>query len=346
MAATIKDLAKKTGLSLATISKYLNGGNVLPANRAVIEQTIIELGYSVNPMARGLKTKRSMTIGVLIPDLENVFCTSIVSHLENRLLKAGYSTLICNYQKSARLEREKFAFLADRQIDGLVTMPLLGYPQGMKLLNNRSVPIVLIDRPVSQCDCDVVVINNRHISYTAVNKLIAVGHQRIAIICGPGSIYTARERLQGYLDAHKDAGIPIDNTLIKYGDYYARSGFKLTKALMSEPVPPSALFITNNEMTIGGILALNDLGIKTPEMLSIIGFDNEILANVTQPRLSVVLQPLQKIGYMAADLVLRRIQEKSSTGNDTLVQNRLHILEAMVKPGGTITAPAVYRQNK
>lgn len=336
MVATIKDLSERTGLSLATISKYLNGGNVLAANRAAIDKAIEELDYRVNTVARGLKTRRSMTIGVLIPDLENNFCTTIIAHLENRLLQSGYSTIICNYQMDAHLERDKFDFLIERQIDGLVYMPNTGNSAGISLLQSRNIPVVLIDRPVRQCNCDVVVINNRQIARQAVSRLIDAGHRRVAIICGPGSIFTARERLEGYFAAHREHNLQIDQKLIRYGDYQAKSGFTLTKKLLSLSPPPTALFVTNNEMTVGSMLALNDLSINIPQTLSVIGFDNYILATVPKPKLSIVLQPLQQIGHTTADILLKRVQEKFNPDVQSATDNRLHELKAVLLPGETI----------
>jgi LacI family transcriptional regulator len=124
MPATIKDVARETGLSLATISKYLNGGNVLDKNKKSIEAAIRKLDFKVNEMARALKTNRSMTVGVLIPNFENIFFTSIVSNIENDLLQEGYSTIVCDYKEDPRLEAEKLNFLLDKMVDGIIIMPL------------------------------------------------------------------------------------------------------------------------------------------------------------------------------------------------------------------------------
>lgn len=311
MAATLKDLAKATGLSLATLSKYINGGRVLEKNKIAIEAAIDELGYHVNTTARSLKTRRSMTVGVLIPDLENVFSTRIVSCLENKLLQAGYSTLVCDYRSDEKLERERFGFLVERQIDGLLLMPTKTQAEDLKLLKARQIPVVLIDRPILDSDCDAVLINNREAAYDAVTRLIENGHRRIAIISGPKGIYTADERLQGYHDAIKAAGIPEDERLIREGRYDVASGYQMMQDLMKEPVCPTAVFITNHEMTFGAILALQSLGIIIPEQLSVIGFDNQELSSILTPHLSIVLQPLRQIGEKAAHLLLSRMDGKS-----------------------------------
>ena len=123
MPATIKDVARETGLSIATISKYINGGNVLDENRASIDRAIERLGYKVNALARGLKTNQTMTVGVLIPDLKNLFCTTIISSLENILMQNGYSTIVCDYNQNPDMESGKLDFLVDKQVDGILLMP-------------------------------------------------------------------------------------------------------------------------------------------------------------------------------------------------------------------------------
>ena len=149
ISTTIKDVARHTGLSIATISKFINGGNVLEKNREVIAQAIGELGFHVNEIARGLKTSRSMTVGVLIPDLENVFCTSIVANIENTLQQSGYSSIICDYREDPALEREKLEFLARKGVDGFIYMPLGSQEQVVSRLLEKSTPVILIDRPLS-----------------------------------------------------------------------------------------------------------------------------------------------------------------------------------------------------
>jgi LacI family transcriptional regulator len=333
MAATLKDIARVTGLSLATLSKYLNGGNVLDKNRAAIETAIETLGYQVNTMARSLKTRRSMTVGVLIPDLENAFSTSIVSSLENRLLQAGYSTLICDYRQSEQLEQEKFDFLAERQIDGLVMMPLGGCADRLSHLQSRQVPVVLIDRPVRGCTCDVVLINNRAAACAAVSRLLQAGHRRIGIVSGPRGIHTADERLQGYHEALLAAGLAIDDDLVREGRYDAESGYHQTLALLQVTPSPTALFVTNHEMTFGSILALQARSISIPDQLSVIGFDNQILAKVLKPPLSIVLQPIRQIGETAAEILLERMQGRQG-------QPEIRLLAAAFIEGGSVAAPS------
>lgn len=309
IAKTIKDVAKATGLSIATISKYINGGNVLDENKVLIENAIKELGFKVNEIARGLKTNKTMTIGVLIPDLKNIFCTTIVSNIENILIQNGYSTIICDYQQNPKRENEKFDFLVNKMVDGIIIMPYGSYAyEGARDFTSRNIPVVLIDRAIENINCDTVLVDNLNASYGAVEQLIIKGHKRIGIICGPDNIFTAVERLKGYIRVYEDYTMKIDESLIKKGNYEIESGYSLLNELLDSENPPTAVFVTNYEMTLGAVMAINERNVKMPEELSFIGFDNLQMAKIVKPTLSIVVQPMEQIGETAANILLKRLK--------------------------------------
>lgn len=308
----MKDVAKYTGLSVATISKYINGGNVLEHNKKLIDEAIEVLNFRVNEMARGLKTNRSKTIGILIPNLEKVFCTSIVSNVENILIRHGYSTVICDYKEDIKLEKEKLEFLVNKMVEGLIIMPLGGDESIIKEAIDEGIKIVLIDRDLKDIECDVVLVDNLNSSYDAVEELITRGHKRIGIISGPKDVYTAEERLKGYRRVHEDYSMTIDEKLIKYGDYNVDSGYELLNEFLKMKEPPTAVFITNYEMTLGAIMAINENNVVVPEQLSIIGYDNLQMAKIVKPSLSIVVQPMKVIGETAAEVLLRRLSNDVS----------------------------------
>ena len=312
ISTTMKDVAKKTGLSIATISKYINGGNVLEENRELIEDAIKELGFEVNEMARGLKTNKTMTIGLLIPSLENIFFTSIVSHIESVLIKNGYSTIICDYKEDKNLEKQKLEFLIKKMVDGIITMPMGNDSEAINSVINRKIPVVLIDRALKGVECDTVLVDNLNASYNAVEQLIMMGHKRIGIICGPEDIYTAQERLKGYERVYEDYAMSIDPQLIKKGDYKVESGYEFLIELTKMQEPPTAVFVTNYEMTLGAIMAINEYDVKIPDDISFIGFDNLQLAKIVKPPLSIVVQPVAQIGEIAANTILKRLKGDNS----------------------------------
>jgi LacI family transcriptional regulator len=307
IAPTIKDVARLSGLSTATVSKYLNGFNVKEQNRIKIENAVKTLNFSVNSLARGLKTNRTMTVGVLIPSLENIFATSIVSHIERVLQEHGYSMIICDYNGSAGLENVKFDFLMNRLVDGIIIMPLGLSEDKVRDALEKDVPIISIDRPMKNRECDVILADNMNASYNAVEYLITRGHREIGIICGPKDIYTAQERLKGYLRVHEDYGMKVNEKNIKYGDYGIQSGYDLMKSFIKESGRIDAVFVTNYEMTLGSVMAINEMNIRIPDELSFIGFDNQHLATVIKPNLTIVVQPIRQIGECAAELLLKRL---------------------------------------
>ncbi len=326
IAATMKDVAEYAGLSIATVSKYINGIKVKEENKKRIDEAIKALDFRVNEIARGLKTRKTATVGVLIPSLENIFSTSIVSKVESILLKYGYSTIVCDYRQNSKLENEKFDFLRNKQVDGIILVPYGISESKITEAVNDNVPVILIDRSIKGIDCDVVLADNLNAAYNAVELLITKGHRRIGIICGPQDIYTAQERLKGYIRVHEDYELEIDDSLIKYGDYEIQSGMELMNEFLDQENRPTAVFVTNYEMTLGAIMALNARNIKIPDEISIIGFDNIQLANVVKPRLSIVVQPMQQIGEYAASLLIKRMKGDNS-GFPAMIRLKTEILE-------------------
>ncbi len=314
MAATIKDIAKATGLGLATISSYLNGGNVREKNRIRIEQAIEELHFEVNEVARGLKTNRTRSIGILIPELNNIFCAEIITEAEEVLRRQGYAAMICDCRTDAHREKEAIDFLLHRRVDGLLMIPSGETGASVQRFLRAKKPVVLIDRKIRNLDCDCVLVDNKGAVKDAVNRLITAGHREIGIIAGPEEMYTAQERLYGYEQALAKARIPIRDSLMVRGDYTIRGGMKAMRELIQKNTDLSAVLVSNYEMTLGSVIELHELGVQIPEELSLIGFDNVEFARASTPRLSIVTQPTKEIGKKAAELMLLRLQEDTVSG--------------------------------
>lgn len=319
-------MAKYAGLSIATVSKYINGGNVREENRKRIEEAIKVLDFRVNEIARGLKTNKTATIGVLLPSLENIFLTSIVSKVESILLQYGYSTVVCDYRQNRELENRKFDFLLNKSVDGIILVPQNIEESKIKEALERDIPVVLIDRSIKGVDCDVVLVDNLNASYNAVELLITKGHRRIGIICGPQNIFTAQERLKGYIRVHEDYQMEIDESLIRYGDYEIQSGIDIMNYFLDLKNPPTAVFVTNYEMTLGAVMALNSRNVSVPDDMSLIGFDNIHLAKVVKPTLYIVVQPMHQMGEFAANLLLRRMKGDKS-GFPVMMRLKTEIVE-------------------
>lgn len=309
--STIKDIAKYTGLSVATISKYLNGGNVLPENRKLLEKAVKKLDYRMNHIARGLKTRKSLTVGVLIPRLNNIFYSTLISHIETELSAAGYSTIICAYQDDPDTELARLDFLLGKGVDGLLFIPLGSSSKCFNLLTTSSIPVVMVDRTFDGIECDAVLSDNFGAAYNTAGYLSQNGHRRIGVILGPEGVYTADERRQGYTQAVQDFHLDPEPGLIQRGNYGIDSGRSCMEKFLSMKNRPSAVFVTNYEMTIGAIIALEYGNIKIPDEVSIIGFDNLELAQTIKPPLTIVIQRLNKIAVEAVKLLLDRLRGNS-----------------------------------
>ncbi len=310
MPPTIKDVAQYTGLSIATISKYTNGGNVLAQNRALIEEAIQSLGYKANHAARSLKTNKTRTIGILIPSLSSAFFSRIVAIIDKRLLKSGYNTVVCNYDNPT-LEKAKLEFLVDANVDGII-MVAEGLMSSdftkFSTINNHDIPLILVDRTIKDLHCDKVLVDNISASYTAVEYLIRRMHKHIGIITGPLDISSAFERMLGYRRVHEDYSLPIDESLIKVGNYDLESGYRLFLEMVGSPNPPTAMYVSNYDMMLGAITAAHERHISLPDQLDFIGHDNIELSRVISPSISIVVQPMDEIGETTADLMLQRLR--------------------------------------
>ncbi len=311
MASTIKDIAKITGLGLATISSYINGGSVREENRIKIEAAIKELNFEVNEVARNLKTNKTKTIGVVIPELNNNFCTEIIPGMEDILRKSGYATIVCDCRTNKELEKNAVDFLYRRRVDGIINMPVNSDGSHLSCFHKVKKPIVLIDRKINGIECDYVLVDNLTAVKNAIQKLIDYGHTRIGMIGGPEDIFTAQERLLGYKLALMEAGIVPEDRLITHGDYTINGGVRCLEELVKTNPDMTAVFVANYEMTMGAVIGMNELGVKIPEELSVIGFDSVEFARACKPKLTIVTQPTQEIAENVAQLILKRIEDSS-----------------------------------
>ena len=311
MPATMKDIARRTGLGLATISKYLNGGHVLEKNRIAIEAAIEELDFTVNEFARNLKTSKSHTIGVVIPELGNLFTTTIVTALEDTLRRHGYGIIISDCRTNERLEKEAVRFLLGKMVDGIINMPVNQGGGHLLPALEKNIPVVLIDRMIPSLSgrVNAVLIDNAGAACQATSLLLAAGHRDIGILLGPEDVYTTRERLAGFVRAHKALGLSHRADRIYHTDYSTQGAYESMQRLLAGPLP-TAIFVTNYEMTLGAMIALSERGLRVPDDVSFIGIDNVQFFQIVKPRLTVMTQPLEQICQSAAGILLSHLQRE------------------------------------
>ena len=306
--ATIRDVAKLAGVSVGTVSRYLNGFQLKNKNMQNIATAIKELNYEENIIAKGLKTNKSLSIGVVINSLTDVFATSIVTALESYLEANNYSIILCDYQQSPGKLSQKLEFLKTRSVDGVIVFHVEKTLPIFEDYQKAGIPIVTIDCPIEDFETDAILVDNVGASFHAVEKLIEMGHQNIGVIAGTQDRYIGRKRLVGYETALKAANLPIVNEHIKVADYTKESGYLKTKELLKQDQPVTAIYATNYYMTLGAMQAIFEEKLAIPEDISIIGFDYFELSDIFQPLLSVIKQPVEEIGTVAGEIILKRIK--------------------------------------
>ncbi len=322
--STIKDVARMAGVSLSTVSKYINGGSVRAENAQAIRQAVQALDYRVNPFARSLKAQRSRSIGVLLPDLSAPFFGAVVTVLDRHLRENGYHTLISCYSANHAMERDNLRFLISAGIDGLVYVPeYLSAEEYYELTTNYNVPMVQLDRVIQGVDSDTVLVDNADAVYNATVSLIRKGHRRIAMISGPKYVFTARERQVGYLRALSDHDILFDDSLFINGEHTFAAGYNGCRALLALSNCPTAVISTNHDITMGLITAARDLGRRIPDDIDVFGFDCVDVCTVMKPALPVISQPEQLIGQTAAEQLIQRLEGYSGESRLTRLKCRI-----------------------
>lgn len=322
--STIKDVAKMAGVSMATVSKYINGGNVRPENLDAIRSAIEALDYRVNPFARSLKTQRSRSVGILLPEITAPFFGTVVASLDRTFREHGYHTLLSCYSSSHGLERDNLSYLISHGIDGLIYAPEdLSAEEYYELTANCAIPMVQMDRMIQGVDSDTVLVNNADAVYDAVSRLIRQGHRRIAIVTGLKSVYSAKERLVGYLRALSDHGILYDDALVVSGRYQFGTAYKAFEKLMALPEPPTAVVTTNYDFTIGMVTAIREKGLSIPEDMAVFGFDCADICTMLNPPLPVVQQPEEEIGRITARYMIDRLGGYSGQSRHTRLRCRI-----------------------
>ena len=316
MAATIKDIAGRTGLGVATVSSYLNGGHVRPQNREKIEKAISELHYEVNETARQLKTNRTRMIGAIIPELNSTFCAAVLSRIEDILRQHGYAMLICDCRTDAVREEEAAEFLFRRRVDGIFNIPVDSSGEHLLPYIKSGKPVVLIDRQIDGLDCDSVCVDNYQAVRSAVRLLTQKGHKRIGLLACPQSNHAARQRLRGYRKSLEEAGIEASEELIYQGEDTIDSGTAGMDRLIDRNPDMTAVIAASYRMSFGAVIAANERNISIPEQLSMVGFDNPQFARAVHPRLTIINQPVNQIGDRAAGIMLRRLCGGEDSGKE------------------------------
>lgn len=313
MPPTMKDVARRAGVSTATVSRVLSGGAPVSAElRERVQAAIDALDFLPSHVARSLRTRTSRIIGVIVSDIRNPFFTSLVRGIEDVAHANGYSLILCNSDEDPAKEELYVNVLAGEKVAGAIIVPIRSDSRAYDKQVESGLPVVTVDRCLDHLETDTVMLDNAHGAYLGVSHIISRGCTRIALIAGPLHTTTGQERLEGYLQALAKHGVPVDNDLIKIGDYKRVSGYNLARELLDMACPPTAIFVANNMMTLGALQAIHDKGLRIPEDMALVGFGDMPWADLLHPPLTAVAQPTYELGCAAANVLLRRMADRNS----------------------------------
>lgn len=314
MAVTIKDVAKETNLAISTISKYINGGKVRDKNRKKIQMAIEKLGFVPNDAARGLRTFRSYTVGLLTGGGTNQHTATLISETEKQLRNRGYSLTSISLgpiaqENSGYQIKQYIDYLIDRGVDGLIIAPLKKDVDYLENARIRNIPVVLVEerRVLGNNNTCSVLCDCTGGAYEIVEHLVKMGHSKIGIIMGPSYKLNAEERCTGYKRVMEDYGIPLRKEYMIEGDYTYQAGYEGILKLCSLEDRPTAVFTTNYDTCLGALEAIRKLGLKIPDDISFVTFDDYDLSVVIRPHLTAVRQPLVQMAEMASWMLCRKM---------------------------------------
>jgi LacI family transcriptional regulator len=311
--ASITDLAQQLNISVSTVSRALNGNSAISeATTKRVTLLAKELGYQPNNMAAGLRRGRSNMLGVVVPHIDGNFFSQVVKGIEAAASKAGYHVLICQSNEDVVHERENLETLMNAQVEGIL-VSLSRTTREFKhfeKVRKRDIPMVFFDRILEGHDVNAVVLDDRAGGYRATKHLLEQGYRRIAHFGGPQHLNIYKHRRQGYEDALREAGLPIDEELILFNDMKLENGAAHMKLLLALPQPPDAVFSSSDFAAAGALQVLAERGLRVPEDMGLVGFSNELFSRLMVPQLTSIDQHCELMGRSATRLLLQIMEER------------------------------------
>lgn len=327
---TMRDVAQKAGVSVSTVSRVLNGKKtVSPELRDRVLAEADSLGYSPNRAARSLRSGRTSLVGLVIPDITTPFFAEIARIAGRTLGNAGLSVLLCDADEDSENERRHLENLEERRVEGLLISPSsdtqVGYYEEIAA---RGIPVVLVDRLTSK-SLDSVRTDNIAGTFQLMAHLISRGYDRFGVIAGRHDILSGRERMQGFKSACRALNIPDENVISENGLMTIQGGYEATSRIMKRQPSPRAIFAATSVMGVGALRALKELGYEIPTDVALAMFDDTSLADLVDPPITVISQPIESIGQIAARMLLERMRGNiSEQGREVLVQPNLIVRQS------------------
>jgi LacI family transcriptional regulator, galactose operon repressor len=333
MSIKLEDIAKETGFSISTVSRVLSNSNY-PVSEPIREKVIrvaATMGYEPNIAARSLRTDRTDTIGIIVDDLLSPFTPPIVRGIQDFLNEHGFLSLIVNSDWNPDQEQAAIKTLLSRPVDGIIFVEY-SHQTTSDALNQSNKPHVFVHRLFGSPIKNSVVPDDYFGASLATKHLIGLGHHRIGYINGPENWHTCRARLRGYQDTLASHNLSFDASLIQPGDWEMESGYAAAKNFLEQDKPPTAIFAANDSMALGAIYAIQDAGLRIPEDIAVVGYDNRNFTTTVRPRITTVSMPVIEMGGVAAELLLKQIAEGRKEEEEIKVKGQLIIRETCGAP--------------
>ena len=308
--ATMKEVAERAGVSLTTVSHVINNTRFVSEGvTSRVKAAMRELDYRPNELARSLRRGQTNTIGLILPDSSNPYFAEIGQAIESYAFDSGYSVILGNTSGKMEKEDHYINVLLTQQVAGIIFVAAGDQTSAVKELLIQKFPVVLVDRDLDEIQVDAVLLDNYNCGYMATDHLIQLGHKCIGLVTGPFNLTPSAERIVGYKDALNNAGLKCDDQLMIKGNFNPKSGYEAANVLLSLSKRPSAIFAMNDLMAIGVIRAATEQGLKIPDDLAIVVFDDIELASYTIPPLTTIAQPTKGISQLAVELLTERIDQ-------------------------------------
>jgi LacI family transcriptional regulator len=337
--STIGDVAKLAGVSKMTVSRVINNsGYISQETRERVEQAIAELGYVPNALARSLRFKQTNTIALVLTDITNPFFTTIARGVEDTASEHGFSVMFCNTDESQDYETEYLNVLVQKQVDGVLLVPASCSAESVSFLQDRNVPFVLLDRRIPNVQVDIVRSDSVQGAYDLVRHLVKLGHRNIALLSGPPSATTAEDRIAGYYQALTEAGLDTNAAAIYYVPFTQEGGYQVMKQVLAAAPRPTALFAGNNFIAIGALRALREAGVRVPQDISLVTFDDLPPTIVIDPFFTAAVQPAYEMGQRATALLLDRLGGRGPAEPQEIVLRTQFIMRESSAPPTKKTA--------
>jgi LacI family transcriptional regulator len=328
----LKQVAVLAGVSTATVSHVLNNtARVSPKLRERVLKVARELNYQPNSLARSLVTRRSNVVGMVITDIMNPFYGALTRGAEDVLAREGYTLLVGNSDGNCEKEEAYYRTFLAKRLDGflLITCPTEYPPSYLSRHNAEETPVVLMNRNYPGVRADTVMADSEEGSWRAVTHLLEMGHRRIGIITGPAQHVSSQQRLLGYKRALHEHRLPVEDELIREGQFDVKSGYERAKRLLSLRDRPTALYAFNAAMSMAALRAIFDSGLRCPEDVALVSFDDIEWFDLIRPRITAVAQPSYELGATSAQTILDRISERlSSPPQKTILKTELIVRES------------------